>query len=163
MNSKLKVRAVVGTFFALVLCNCQPAYAGGPAADPCSLLTEAQVSAVLAIDVDPPKRLAPTMCGWSAKQSNSSNNKRVALLISNANAFGFAKTPLVSSESSAPASGICDDAAYSFPTGNKSGSATALFVKKGNTYFTVHVYGFSDQATAMKMEKTLALNACSKL
>jgi len=163
MNSKLTVRAIVVTFFALVLCNCQPAYAGGPAADPCSLLTEAQVSAALGINVDPAKRLAPTMCGWSAKQPNSSNTKKVALLISNANAFGFAKTPVVSSESVAPATGICDDATYSFPTGNKSGSATALFVKKGNTYFTVHVYGFPDQATAMEMEKTLALNACSKL
>jgi hypothetical protein len=162
MNSKLTVRAIVGTFLSLMLCNCQPAYAGGPAADPCSLLTEVQVSAVLGINVDPAKRF-PSMCGWSAKQPNSSATKKVALLIINANAFGFAKTPIVSGESVAPASGICDDATYSFPTGNKSGSATVLFVKKGNTYFTVHVNGFPDQATAMKTEKALALDACSKL
>jgi hypothetical protein len=64
---------------------------------------------------------------------------------------------------SGQASGICEDAVYSFPTGNTSGPATALYVKKGNTYFTVHVYGFPDQAKTMAMEKTLALDACSKL
>jgi hypothetical protein len=36
-------------------------------------------------------------------------------------------------------------------------------VNKGSSYFTVHVYGFPDQAKAMAMEKTLALNACTKL
>ena len=162
MNSKLKSIAVIVAVFFLAMCLSAPAYAAPPT-DPCSLLTQAQVSTVLGTDVEPGKRVAPTMCGWSAQKPNSSNAKKVALLISNANAFGFAKTPVVGSESAAPASGICDDAVYSFPAGIKSGSATALYVKKGSSYFTVHVYGFPDQATAMKMEKTLALDACSKL
>jgi len=150
--------------FFLALCCSAPAYAVPPPTDPCSLLTQAQVSAVLGTNVDPAKRLTPTMCGWSApNQPNSTNAKKVALLISNERAFGFAKTPVVDSESAAPASGICDDAAYSFPKGNKSGSAIALYVKKGSSYFTVHVYGFPDQAKAMAMEKVLALDACSKL
>jgi hypothetical protein len=164
MNSKLPFGAITGTIFGLVLCSSQPAYAGGTGTDPGSLLTQAQVSAVLGTNADPAKRLTPTMCGWSApNQPNSINAKKVALLMSNARAFGFAKTPVVSSETAAPASGICEDAVYSFPTGNKSGQATALYVKKGNTYFTVHVYGFPDQAKTMAMEKTLALDACSKL
>jgi hypothetical protein len=158
MNSKLSLSLVIGTVFAL-LCSSQPAYAGGAGTDPCSLLTQAQVTAVLGVKIDPAKRLAPTMCGWSAPNQP----KKVALLISNARAFGFAKTPIVDSEKAAPANGICDDAVYSFPAGEKSGSATSLFVKKGGSYFTVHVYGFPDQAKVMEMEKTLALDACSKL
>lgn len=164
MNSRLTIDAIVAAFFALMLCNSQPAYAGGPAIDPCSLLTPAQVSTVLGASVDPAKRIAPTMCGWSApKQPNSTSAKKVALLISNANAFGFAKTPVVNGETAVPASGVCDDAVYSFPAGMKSGPATALFVKKGSSYFTIHVYGFPDQAKTMAMEKTLAIEACSKL
>ncbi len=164
MNSKLTGAAIIGAIFVFSLCSSQPAYAGGPATDPCSLITQAQVSAVLGVNVDPAKRVTPTMCGWSApNQPNSTNAKKVALVISNAHAFGFAKTPVVSSETAAPANGVCDDAVYSFPTGTKSGSATALFVKKGGTYFAVHVYGFPDQAKAMAMEKTLAVDACSKL
>jgi hypothetical protein len=164
MNSKLTVGAITATIFGLVLCSSQSAYAGGTGTDLCSLLTQAQVSAVLGTKVDPAKQVTPTMCGWSApNQPNSINAKKVALLMSDARAFGFAKTPVVSSETAAPGSGICEDAVYSFPTGNRSGLATALYVKKGSTYFTVHVYGFPDQATTMAMEKTLALDACSKL
>jgi hypothetical protein len=164
MNSKLTLGAIIGSVFGIVLCSSQPGYAGGAGIDPCSLLTQAQVSAVLGVNVDPAKHVAPTMCGWSApSQPNSMNAKKVALLISNARAFGFAKTPVVDSEKAAPANGVCDDAVYSFPAGEKSGSATSLFVKKGSSYFTVHVYGFPDQAKAMAMEKTLAADACSKL
>jgi hypothetical protein len=156
--------AITGTIFGLVLCISQPAHAAGTGTDPCSLVTQAQVSAALGTNVDPAKQVTPTMCGWSApSEPNSMNAKKVALLMSDARGFGFAKSPVVSSETAAPAGGICEDAVYSFPTGNRSGPATALYVKKGSTYFTVHVYGFPDQAKTMAMEKTLALDACSKL
>lgn len=155
MISKMEFAA---TILAVVLGAGEVAQAAPPT-DPCSLLTQAQVSSVLGVNVDPGKRLAPTMCGWSAPNQP----KKVAVLISNARAFEFAKTPVIESEKAVPGNGICDDAAYSFPTGERSGSATSLFVKKGGSYFTVHVYGFPDQAKTMAMEKTLALNACSKL
>lgn len=164
MSPKQTLGAIIATIVGLTLGSSQPVYAGGVATDPCSLLTQAQVSAVLGVNVDPPKQVAPTMCGWSgANQPNSINSKKVALLISNARAFGFAKMPVVNDEKAEPVSGVCDDAVYSFPTGTKSGSATSLFVKKGSSYFTVHVYGFPDQPKAMAIEKTLALDACSKL
>ena len=155
MNSKLKFAA---TILIVVLGGRRVAHATPPS-DPCSLLTQAQVNAVLGVNVDPAKQVAPTMCGWSALNQP----KKVAVLISNARAFGFAKTPVVDSEQAVAANGICDSAVYSFPTGMKSGPATSLFVKKGSFYFTVHVYGFADQAKTMAMEKTLALDACSKL
>lgn len=164
MNAKLTFGAVIGIAFGLVLSSSQLAYAGGPAADPCSLLTQAQVSAALGVNVDPAKRVGQRMCEWSApNQPNSIRGKKVALLTSDANAFAFAKAPVVNGETAVPANGVCDDAVYSFPTGNKSGFATALYVKKGSSYFTVHVNGFPEQAKAMAIEKALALNACTKL
>ena len=163
MNPKLMFAAIIAAIFGLMVWSVEPAYAGGTATDPCSLFTRGQVSAVLGVNVDPPKQVAPTMCEWSAvNQPSSINSKKVALIISNARAFGFAKTPVVNDEKAEPVSGVCDDAIYSFPTGTKSGSATSLFVKKGSSYFTVHVYGFPDQAKAMAIEKMLALDACSK-
>lgn len=164
MTLKPMFGAIVAAVFGLALCNSQPAYAAGPATDPCSVLTQEQVSAALGTKVDAGKRIMPTMCGWSApNQPNSINAKKVAVVMSNERAFGYAKTPVVSSEKAEPVSGVCDDAVYSFPAGSKSGLSTALYVKKGSSYFAVHVYGFPDQAKAMAMEKTLALNACSKL
>jgi len=47
--------------------------------------------------------------------------------------------------------------------GVTSGLGTSLYVKKWNSYFVVHVYGFPDQPKAMAMEKALAIQACSKL
>jgi len=88
---------------------------------------------------------------------------RVALTISNERAFGYAKTPVVSSVKTMPASGVCDDAVYAVTPGVTPGLGTSLYVKKGSSYFVVHVYGFPDQTKAMAMEKTLALLACSKL
>lgn len=160
MNTKLKSASTI----VIVLLAASYSAHAAPPTDPCSLLTQAQVSAVLGVNVDAAKRIAPTMCGWSApKPPNSASAKKVALLISNANAFGFAKTPVINGETAVPASGVCDDAVYSFPTAMKSGPATALFVRKGNSYFAVHVYGFPDQAKTMAMEKALAVEACSKL
>ncbi len=161
---KLTFGAIIGTSLSLVLCSAQPAFARGPAKNPCSLLTQAQVSAVLGTNVEPAKQVTTTMCEWSApNQPNSLKAKKVALVMSNANAFGFAKTPLVSSEKAEPANGVCDDAVYSFPAGTNSGLATTLYVKKGDAYFVVHLGGFPDQAKAKAVEKTLALDACSKL
>jgi hypothetical protein len=83
--------------------------------------------------------------------------------ISNERGFGYSKTPVVSSVKTRPAGGICDEAVYALASGVTPGLGTSSYVKKGNSYFVVHVYGFPDQTKAMAMEKTLALQACSKL
>src|SRR5579864_8972260 len=115
MKRTLAAASFCTLFGAFLLC-CPPDAYALPPIDACSLLTQEQVSAALGVNVDAAKRLAPTMCGWSApNQPNSVNAKKVALLISNPRAFAFAKTPPVSSEKAAPAKGVCDDAVYSFP------------------------------------------------
>ena len=155
-----------GAFFfccALSFCSSRPAYAA-PGNDPCSLLAQSQVSAVLGVNVEQAQRVAPRICQWSApNQPNSINAKKVALNISDERAFGYAKVPVVSSVKTMPASHICDDAVYTVTPGVTPGLGTSLFVKKGNSYFILHVYGFPEQTKVMDMEKTLAIQACSKL
>jgi hypothetical protein len=71
------------------------------------------------------------------------------LTISDERAFGYAKAPVVSSVKTMPASGICDDAVYTVTPGVTPGFGTSLSVKKGNSYFVVHVYGFPEQTKAI--------------
>ena len=163
MESKYSSVVAVAVLGSLSICSSRGAYAA-PGPDPCSLLTQVQVSAALGTTVEAPQHVAPTLCQWSApNQPNTMNAKKVALTISNDRAFGYAKTPVVSSVKTVPASGVCDDAVYAVTPGVTPGLGTSLYVKKGSSYFVVHVYGFPDQSKAMAMEKTLALQACSKL
>ena len=163
MEAKYSSVLAVAFLCSISICSSRGAYAA-PGTDPCSLLTQAQVSAALGRTVEAPQHVAPTLCQWSAaNQPNSMNAKKVALTISNERAFGYAKTPVVSSVKTMPASGIGDEAVYAVASGVTPGLGTSLHVTKGNTYLVVHVYGFPDQTKAMAMEKTLALQACSKL
>jgi hypothetical protein len=161
MDSKFLCVATFAFLCTLSIFSSREAYAAPPS-DPCSLLTKAQVSAVLVMDVEAAQHVAPTLCQWSApNQPNSINAKKVVLTISNERAFGYAKTPVVSSVKTLPASGICDDAVYAVTTGVAAGLGTSLNVKKDNSYIVVH--GFSDQTKAMDMEKTLVTQVCLKL
>lgn len=147
----------------LSVCSSSSAYAA-PASDPCSLLTQSQVSTVLGLNVEAGQRVAPKLCEWSApNQPNSINGKKVVITISSERAFGYAKTPVVKDEKAIPANGICDDAVYNVAPGVTPGLGTSLSVKKGGSYIVVHVYGFPEQTKTMEMEKTLAIQACSKL
>jgi hypothetical protein len=91
------------------------------------------------------------------------NGIKVTLTISEERAFGYATTPVVSSVKTLPASGICDDAIYTVSPGVTPGLGASLHVKKGSSYFVLHVYGFPDQSKAMATEKSLAIQACSSL
>jgi len=163
MDAKHSAGWLAGVLCIVIVSSSRMAY-GAPPSDPCSLLTQAQVSAVLGTSVEPAQRIAPRLCQWSVpNQPNSMNAKKVAVTISDERAFGYAKTPVVKSVKTTPASGICDDAVYAFTPGVTPGLGTSLYVKKGDSYFVVHVYGFPEQAKAMAMEKTLAIEACSKL
>lgn len=91
------------------------------------------------------------------------NAKKVTLALQEAQAFAYAKTPISHRITTTPASGIGDDAVYDTLSGVTPGLGTSLAVKRGNSFFTVHVYGFPDQPKAMAIEKTLALEVVSKL
>lgn len=163
MHSKYSFLAAVVLLFSFSICSGRGAH-GAPPPDPCSLLTQAQVSAVLGATVEAPQHVAPTLCQWSTpKPPNPANARRVMLTISSERAFGFAKTPVAKSTKAVPASGIGDDAVYAISADAAGYSTAQLHVKKGDAYFVVHVYGFPDQTKIMELEKTLAQQACSKL
>jgi len=163
MHSKCRFWGAIFFFCMLSFCT-SPAANAAQGSDPCSLLTQRQVSTVFGVNVEAAQRVAPRLCQWSApNQPNSINAKKVALTITDERAFGYAKVPVVSSVKTMPGPGICDDAVYTIPPGLTPGLGTSLYVKKANSYFVVHVFGFPEQTKVMEMEKTLAVEACSKL
>jgi hypothetical protein len=133
------------------------------ATDPCSLLTQAQVSEVLGVSVDPGKLVVPTICGWSeATRKPGTSAKKVTLSLKKPQEFAYLKMPIGEGITKTPVSGIGDEAVY----GTTPGYATTLSVRKGDKVFVVQVWGFDikkDDDHIKATEKTLALEVLSKL
>lgn len=130
----------------------------GAPPDPCSLLTQAQVGDALGAAVGVGKSTGK-ICRWAAPGGRPGMSPALVLTLQDAKEFDFAKRPSASASLvKTPVSGVGDDAVF-----NTTGSITAtLHVKKGDTYFELHVYGFPvDQAR--KMETTLAQEVISTL
>jgi hypothetical protein len=171
MRYKLIVTVIVGSVFLLSNGNSPPAHAVPPAppTDACSLLTEAQVSAVLGVSAGTGQRVmpnSPAVCGWEVPGETSLDRKRVVLSIytqmgslTPVDRFNNAKRPIAAKNiTKEPVSGVGDDA-VSVTT---SGFGTGLIFRKGSSAFDVRVYGFPlDQIKAK--EKTLALDIITKL
>ena len=163
MNSKRSLALVIGVLCVLAACSSRAAY-GAPASDPCSLLSQAQVSAVLGVQVREGRLVVPKLCEWAASGPPSINTKKVTITLQDARAFAYAKMPVGHGITKVPASGIGDDAVF----GTTPKFATTLAVKKGNFVFVVHVWGFPiDTSKAVDdvqaKEKTLALEILTKL
>jgi hypothetical protein len=167
MHPKITIAAIIGAILIIGAGNSVSAYAA-PTDNACSLLTPAQVSAVLGISagagqplgLNIPGRPAPTVskvCGWNVAGSTTPSEKRVVLTIITVRSFTVGKTPFkgITKE---PVGGVGDDA-YFVTT---PGFGTGLDVLKGNSALQIRVYGFSlDQIKAM--EKTLAQDALARL
>lgn len=163
---KLKVSFIVLTCLAFVTCGATVVFAAPPT-DACSLLTPAQVSAVLGVSVGAGEKLVPTspsLCGWEVPGQNGVSRKRVVLNIytqlgrmSPIQRFNNAKTP-IKGITKVLASGIGDDAIFA----TTPGFGTGLIFREGDAAFDLRVYGFPvDQIKAK--EKTLALDVLAKL
>lgn len=164
MDAKRSMAWVIGILCLLAVCDSRAAY-GAPPSDPCSLLTPAQVSAVLGMQVGAGKSLVSTVCDWRApNQPAGKKEKAVTITLLDANGFAATKMQLnLRGITKTPVSGIGDEAVY-----GASGLASTLSVKKGNFYFVVQVDGFpfnkakgADETEAK--EKTLALEILSKV
>lgn len=162
----LKVSFIVLTCLAFVTCGATLAFAAPPT-DACSLLTPAQVSAVLGVSVGAGEKLVPNstaLCGWEVPGQNGMDRKRVVLSIymqlgrmTPIQRFNNAKTP-IKGITKVPASGIGDDAIFA----TTPGFGTGLIFRKGDAAFDLRVYGFPlDQIEAK--EKALAQNVLAKL
>jgi hypothetical protein len=166
MNWKSKVAILSAFSFTFALGGMRAAYAAPPT-DACSLLTAAQVSALLGVTVGTGEKILPnstTMCGWEAPGQKSLDRKRVVLSIytqigsmTPVQRFNTAKTP-IKGISKEPVAGVGDDA-FSATT---PGLGTGLIFRKGDAAFDLRVYGFPlDQVKAK--EKTLALDVLANL
>ncbi|HEV2387188.1 MAG TPA: hypothetical protein VGS20_08020 [Candidatus Acidoferrales bacterium] len=149
---KLKLVLVAVTFGALAIGHAGAAYAAPPK-PACSLLTPAQVGAVLGGSVEAGKAFTAKVCIW-----RGAPGKRATLNLIGTQRFVYAKTPVGNGVAKTEVKGIGDDAVYV----STHGAPTTLTVKKGDDAFTLTVFGFSDDLTKAK-ERELALEICSKL
>ena len=162
-HQKLRLWLVFASSLALAL-TARSAYAAS-AADPCTLLTQAQVSAAAGVEVGTGKQSGKADCQWS-QPGGALRGRSVLLEIlgpmgsaTPADRFNTVKTPLpVRGITKEPASGIGDDAVY-VQTG---GGRTALYVKKGDLVFRIQIFGIAAAETKAK-EKTLAQEVLAKL
>ena len=138
-----------------------------PPTDACSMLTSAEVSAVLGVSVGAGQKIVPTstaLCGWEVPGDKGLDRKRVVLSIytqmgsrTPLQRFETAKTP-VQGITKEPVSGVGDDAIFATTPGLGSG----LIFRKGDAAFDLRVYGFPvDQLKAK--DKELAQRILAKL
>jgi hypothetical protein len=166
MQSKLMKSLGATAILLLAAASTQAALAAAPT-DACSLLTQAQVTAVLGVPVGAGEKIAPTtsaLCGWEVPGEKSFNRKRVVLSIytqmgsrTPVQHFETAKTP-IQGITKVPVTGVGDDAIFAVTPG----FGTGLIFRKGDAAFDLRVYGFpNDQAEAK--EKELAQDVIARL
>jgi pSer/pThr/pTyr-binding forkhead associated (FHA) protein len=138
--------ALIFVVFKLAAAQAAPA--------PCSLLTAAQVGAVVGASVAAGQPIGTTGCAWSAP------HLMITLSLGDASGWQKMKAPLAGMTKTALA-GLGDDAYFS--TGGSAGKQLAtLTVKKGRTAYIFHVYGGA-VADQMSMEEALAGDVLAKL
>lgn len=149
---------------AAVFCQ-SPAGAAEAARDACSLLTPAQVSAALGVDVDPGKRPIesdPLSCNWREKGRTDGIARNVIVYILDAKTFDVGKQS--SRTPKAALSGIGDEAYVSKP----ARFPATVSVRKGETYFRVMARSDASSINAatdhdQEIDKALALEILKRL
>lgn len=162
------VAIAVAAFLSTVLGSARVVQAAPPN-DACSLLTSAKVSEALGVSVGSGKETVPGVsrsCTWSGP-GDAITGKSVRLEI--LGPLG-SMTPVDRFEKNVkmpvdplkrtPLSGVGDDAVY---LGGGRGIPVRLYVRKGSSVIHVVVTGFSTDDETMKLEKTLAQDALTKL
>lgn len=140
-----------------------------PPSDACSLLTKSQISKVVGTDMADGSHTAnfSKMCMWAPAGGQNQTFQNVTLNLQSADSYQTSKSMLQAIANSprnkgsitmTPASGIGDDAYFS-----STGSYTKLIVKKGATVFQLVIYSSAPIEKKRAMEKSLALQAISKL
>jgi hypothetical protein len=158
---KFKLWLFIAVFLSFAIGDVRTAHA---APQPCSLLTQAQVSAAVGIALSPGKESGTLDCQWS-EPGKTFTGKGVLIHVlgpvgslTPAQRFNTIKMPVpIKGLTKTPVSGIGDDAVYVTTSGH-----TELTVKKGDSVFQVRVYGLPDEEAKAK-EKTLAQDALAKL
>ncbi len=143
-----------------------------PPSDACSLLTKAQITAVVGVSVADGSHPAgfSKMCVWTPSGGQAKGSQSVTLNLESAASFQAAKSMLQTVVNSpknqsaqnsiamSPVSGLGDDALFS-----SVGGYTKLIVKKGDTVFQIVVYSDATIEKKRDMEKALAADVLSRL
>ena len=163
---KSAVGRILGGALLLAMSSMRASYAAPPT-DACSLLTAAQVSAILGASVGAGEKILPNsaaFCGWEVPGQKNSDRKRVVLNIyiqmgsrTPVQRFNTAKTP-IQGITKEPVTGVGDDAIFA----TTPGFGTGLIFRKGNAAFDLRIYGFTVEQIKAK-EKTLALDVLAKM
>src|ERR1700689_976929 len=138
-----------------------PTAGASSATDACSLLTQAQLSAALALPMDAGKYVTPGFlktCTWTPSNGPASAIKFFTLYLQSVEGFEGGKSLVQMGQSKGtavvtPLSGVGDDAYYA----SFGSTVTSLMVRKGAAAFKLTLYGATAPDKAMAIEKTLAL------
>ena len=94
MGTKHSIHFIIAASCVLTACSPRAAF-GAPPSDPCSLLTQSQVSAVLGVQVGEGRRVAPTLCEWAIPgEAPSIRQKKVTVTLESEQGFAAAKMPV---------------------------------------------------------------------
>jgi hypothetical protein len=158
MKTRLQVAVMVA--IALVVVVQSRAVHAASSADPCSLLTQQQVAAVLGTNVNVGKQAATGLCKWDVSgQPFGIQGKKATVHFVTERAWVYANIPVAGKTvTKTQVSGVGDQAVF----GTTSGRLATLTVKKGDFFFVVQIYGFPIEQLREK-EKVLALNIVAKL
>jgi hypothetical protein len=158
MKTRLRVTVMVATAFVIVVQS--RAVHAASSRDPCSLLTQQQVAAVLGANVNVGKQAATGLCEWDVPgQPFGIQAKKVTVHFLTERAWGYANIPVPGKiVTKTQVSGVGDQAVF----GTTSGRLATITVKKGNFFFVVQIYGLPIEQLRKK-EKVLALNVVAKL
>jgi hypothetical protein len=149
MPTRTRLTAAVPTVFALALS--WTAHAQTP---PCSLLSQDEVSKIVAAKVSAASPIAASGCSWTTATA-----PKITLTVSmqSEKMFAAAKSSTPPKTTKTPISGIGDEAVF---TGIQNFSS--LWVKKGAKYLLVRIYGVSVDDAETKL-KAAAAGAVPKL
>ncbi len=159
MHMTRAVVAIAGSLFF------SPAMAAGQGAvpaprDACALLTPAEVSAALGVNVGAgthPAANSPLICKWIVPGANEATAKFVMMAMETSLRFKYETAPM-QGRITEPLAGVGDAAVYV----DTPGFSPALSVKKGDSAFQIRVFHLpNDQIKAQ--EKALALKVVARL
>jgi hypothetical protein len=127
----------------------------GAAAEPCKLLTVAQVSTALGVTVGAGQPIGTTGCSWASAKPH----EVVTLSLWPPAQWDRLKAGgALPGTTNTPVSGLGDGAFYTSIV-----QYEVLYVKKADTVYLFKVYGVADKAKQMSTEKTLALQVMQAL
>jgi hypothetical protein len=155
MSSNQSRAAIVAIACALVTSSAHNAVARSAPIDPCTLLTAAQVKAVLGVEIAVGPPPGKSSCMW---KSTGTKVQMVTVSLQPSTASWEHLKTVLPGVPANPVSGVGDDAFYQI-----LGTFAPLAVKKGGTIFIVKTYGVATVDKQVEYEKALALNVVKHL